>query len=222
MADRREEKYLIGYDDYLLISARAKRLMQTDSHGRNGCYSICSIYFDDIYDSALAEKEDGLSVHTKYRIRTYDGGMGFIKLERKIKKGITTSKVDGLMTPQQLDILLSGGRGEPDWQCYGLMTEIASKGLKPVCAIRYDRLAFLYEPLGIRLTFDVNIDRLPPDRASLEGDMMRAIPALPRGEVVMELKYNKRCPSFVRKICDCAGQQISVSKYALCRNAQIY
>lgn len=222
MADRREEKYLIGYDDFLRISSRARSVMSTDKNGKNGCYSICSIYYDDVYDTALYEKEDGNAVHTKYRIRTYNGGLGFIKLERKTKKGIITSKLSASISESELDILLSGGRAANDWHCYDLSTEMLSRGLKPICAIRYDRLAFLYEPLNIRLTFDTCIDGLPPDKISLAGDTARAIPALPRGEVIMEVKYDTVCPSFVRKICACSGQQISVSKYALCRGARIY
>lgn len=221
MADRREEKYLIGYADFARISAMAKSLMHVDPNGVDGRYSICSIYYDDIYDTTLFEKEDGNAVHTKYRIRTYGGDLSTIKLERKVKKGIITSKLASSLAERELDILLSGGRASDDWRAFDLCTEIHSKGLKPVCAIRYDRLAFLYEPLNIRLTFDINIDRLPPDKLSLAGDMTRAIPAIPRGEIVMEVKYDKACPSFVRKICQNAGQQISVSKYALCRNARV-
>ncbi len=222
MADRREEKYLIGYEDFVRIGSKAKTLMHIDPNGVDGRYSICSIYYDDVYNTALYEKEDGNAVHTKFRIRTYGGDLGFIKLERKTKKGIITSKLASAISENELDILLSGGRAADDWQCYNLSTEMISRGLKPICAIRYDRIAYLYEPLNIRLTFDMNIDRLPPDKISLAGDNTRAIPALPRGEIVMEIKYDTACPSFVRKICANSGQQISVSKYALCRNAQIY
>lgn len=222
MADRREEKYLIGYDDFMRISSMAKALMHIDPNGADGRYSICSVYYDDVYDTALYEKEDGNAVHTKYRIRTYNGGLDFIKLERKTKKGIITSKLSAAMSENELDILLSGGRAASDWRCYDLSTEMVSRGLRPICAIRYDRLAFLYEPLNIRLTFDTCIDRLPPDKLSLSGDVTRAIPALPRGNVIMEVKYDTVCPSFVRKIYACSGQQISVSKYALCRGARIY
>lgn len=221
MAERREEKYVLAYDDFLRISSRARSIMSTDKNGKNGCYSICSIYYDDVYNTALSEKQDGDAVHTKFRIRTYDGRLDFIKLERKTKKGIITSKLSAAMSEDELDMLLFEGRAASDMQCYDLSVEMTSRGLRPVCAIRYDRLAFIYEPLNIRLTFDSNIDRLPPDKASLAGDILRAVPALPRGNVIMEVKYDTRCPSFVRKICGCAGQQISVSKYELCRNALI-
>ena len=56
MAQRREEKYLISIAEYSVIANRIKALMLPDKNGSNGRYSICSLNFDDVFDTALAEK----------------------------------------------------------------------------------------------------------------------------------------------------------------------
>lgn len=219
MAERREEKYLINYSEYSVISSRIKALLQPDTNGKNGKYSICSMYFDDVFDTALAEKEDGNAVHIKFRIRTYDGSDGFIRLERKTKRGIVTEKHSARITKEELDKILSGEAISKESKCFGLVSEMRARAFKPVISVRYDREAYYMPSLGVRVTFDINVDSLPPDKDTLFGNTKRALPAIDRGQIIMEIKYSDRCPSFIRKACATNSAQLSVSKYALCRNA---
>ena len=219
MAERREEKYLIDYSEYSVISSRIKALLQPDKNGDNGKYSICSMYFDDAFDSALAEKEDGNAVHIKFRIRTYDGNGEFIRLERKTKRGIVTEKHSAIITKEELDKIISGEPISEESKCFALVSEMRSKAFKPAVSVRYDREAYCMPSLGIRVTFDLNVDSLPPDTDTLFGNTKRALPAINRGQIIMEIKYSERCPAFIRKACATNGAQLSVSKYALCRNA---
>lgn len=219
MAERREEKYLINYSEYSVISSRIKALLQPDTNGKNGKYSICSMYFDDAFDTALAEKEDGNAVHIKFRIRTYDGSDGFIRLERKTKRGIVTEKHSARITKEELDKILSGEAISDESECFGLVSEMRARAFKPVISVRYDREAYYMPSLGVRVTFDINVDSLPPDKDTLFGNTKRALPAIERGQIIMEIKYSDRCPSFIRKACETNSAQLSVSKYALCRNA---
>ena len=69
---------LDGLQDFLVVPA--------------GTYTITSLYFDDPENTGLAEKLDGLKLHSKFRLRTYDHGQELIKLERKDKQGILTEK----------------------------------------------------------------------------------------------------------------------------------
>ncbi len=218
MAERREEKYLISYPEYSLIVNRIKSVLQPDKNGKNGRYSISSLYFDDPYDTALAEKEDGNAVHIKYRIRTYDGEDRFIKLERKTKRGIVTEKHSASITVNELKAIMSGEPIDENSDCFGLASEIRTKAFHPVVTVRYDREAYVMPSLGIRVTFDMNVDSLPPDIGTLFGHTERALPAVERDKIIMEIKYSERCPSFIRKCCSTFGSQLSVSKYALCRN----
>ena len=219
MAERREEKYLISYPEYSVISSRIRSLLQPDKNGSNGSYSICSMYFDDVFDTALAEKEDGNAVHIKFRVRTYNGDKKFIRLERKTKRGIVTEKHSAKITEEELDKIISGAPISEESECFGLVSEMRAKAFKPTISVRYDREAYVMPSLGVRVTFDINVDSLPPDKETLFGDTRRALPAIARGQIVMEIKYSERCPAFIRKACATSSAQLSVSKYALCRNA---
>lgn len=219
MAERREEKYLIDYSEYSVIASRIRELLTPDKNARDGRYSICSLYFDDPFGTALAEKEDGNAVHVKFRIRTYGGSKKIIRLERKTKRGIVTEKHSAVITEAELDKIIKGELVDENSECFGLVSEMYSRAFRPAVSVRYDREAYVFEPLGIRVTFDFNIDSLPPDKETLFGRTERAIPAIERGQIIMEIKYSERCPSFVRKCCQTYGMQLSVSKYALCRNA---
>lgn len=222
MAERREEKYLIDYAEYSVISNRIKSVMRPDKNGRNGKYSICSLYFDDAYNTALAEKEDGNAVHIKYRIRTYDGDKRFIRLERKTKRGIVTEKHSAIITEDELSAIMAGKPVDENSECFGLASEMRAKAFRPAVSVRYDREAYVMPSLGIRVTFDLNVDTLPPDAETLFGQTGRALPAIGRNKIIMEIKYSERCPSFIRKCCETFGMQLSVSKYALCRNADAF
>lgn len=60
--------------------------MRVDENGDNGCYTIRSLYFDDMYNSAYNEKLAGTPARKKYRIRTYNFSDSLIKLECKNKR----------------------------------------------------------------------------------------------------------------------------------------
>ncbi|MBR4278976.1 MAG: polyphosphate polymerase domain-containing protein [Clostridia bacterium] len=219
MAERREEKFLIGYEEYSIIASRVRALLEPDKNGENGKYSICSMYFDDAFDTALAEKEDGNAVHIKFRLRTYGGSKKMIRLERKTKRGIVTEKHSAQISESELEAILSGDHLDENADCFGLVSEMRAKGFKPAISVRYDRESYIFKPLGIRITFDKNVDSLPPEKATLFGDTKSALPAIGRDKIIMEVKYSERCPAFIRKAVNTYGMQLSVSKYALCRNA---
>lgn len=83
---RHELKYLISESEAEVIKNRIKVIMHTDKHAGPDGYSIRSLYFDDIMDTALVEKDSGVSSRHKYRIRIYNYSDNVIMLERK-KKG---------------------------------------------------------------------------------------------------------------------------------------
>jgi len=83
---RHELKYIISDKDRLILDKRLSSIMQVDENGDNGSYTIRSLYFDDIYDTAYVEKLAGTAARKKYRIRTYNYSDSLIKLERKSKR----------------------------------------------------------------------------------------------------------------------------------------
>ena len=218
MLSRHEEKYILTYAQYALLRGRANMSLLPDTHGTNGTYTITSLYYDDPQDTGLYEKLDGLALHSKFRVRTDDHNDGFIKLERKDKPGIMTQKISAAIAPAQLELLTEPGA----WEQFSdtareLTQQIQAKALRPVVAIRYTRDAFYHPGSDFRLTFDQNIEVIPPDVKALTDGSVQGLPALTPGSVVMEIKYGSHIPAFARKLTHIQAPQLSLSKYALCR-----
>ena len=71
---RHELKYVISEGEHRILSRRLQSALPPDKYAaRNGGeYFIRSLYFDDPYDTAIAEKADGIQVRDKFRIRIYN------------------------------------------------------------------------------------------------------------------------------------------------------
>ena len=218
MLNRHEEKYILTYAQYAMLRQRAIQVLQPDPHGDGGTYAITSVYFDDPQDTGLYEKLDGLALHSKFRVRTYDSSDRFIKLERKDKKGIMTQKISASISPAQLDLLTEPGAWEQfTGTAKELVQQMQAKAYRPVVTVRYTRDAFFHPGSDFRLTFDRNIEVIPPDAKALVDGSVHGIPALDPGSVVMEIKYGAYLPAFARKLTYIQAPQLSLSKYALCR-----
>lgn len=223
MPSRHEEKYIIDYRQYALLKSKALGLLTPDAHGRGGCYTITSLYFDDFMDNALYEKLDGLPEHTKFRIRTYNHSHSIIKLERKDKRGIVTEKFTASITPENLACLAAGDWDKTAFSAAGqaLAVQMQSAGVKPSAVVRYQRDAFFFPGTDLRLTFDTNLEAIPPNPEALFDASIFGVPVLGRNSVIMEIKYGQYVPTFIRKLTAVDCKQLSVSKYALCRESFI-
>ena len=219
MLTRHEEKYILTYRQYLLLRQRALEALTPDSHGTNGTYTITSLYYDDPEDTGLYEKRDGLALHSKFRARTYDFDPGLVRLERKDKQGILTNKLSASVPWQQLPLLTQPGIWEQaDGAARQLLQQMQAKALRPAVAVRYTRDAFFHLGSDFRLTFDRELEAIPPDISALTDPGFRGIPVLAPGNVVMEIKYGSFLPAFARRLTQVRAQQLSLSKYALCRD----
>ncbi len=218
MLSRHEEKYILTYRQYLMLRHRAVQMLTPDSHGDAGTYTITSVYYDDPEDTGLYEKLDGLAFHSKFRSRTYDYDTGFVRLERKDKQGILTNKISAVVPWQQLpDLTQPGAWDRTTGTTRELVQQMQAKALQTVVAVRYIRDAFYHPGSDLRLTFDRELEALPPDFQALCDPQFRGVPVLAPGSVVMEIKYGKHLPTFLRKLTRVRATQLSLSKYALCR-----
>lgn len=218
MLSRHEEKYILTYAQYAVLLQRVRSVLTPDAHGTNGSYTVTSLYFDDLEDTGLMEKLDGLKLHSKFRLRTYDHTHKIIKLERKDKQGILTKKLSATVSKEQLPLLTQPG----SWDCFegnaqALTQQLQSRLYTPKVAVRYLRDAFYFQGTDLRITFDRQLEALPPDFNVLFDPNFHGIPAIEPGNVVMEIKYGTYLPSFVRKLTRVRAPQLSLSKYALCR-----
>ena len=219
MASRHEEKYIINYKQYAMIKSRIQGVLTPDIHGDHGTYLITSLYYDDHLDSARAEKRDGLPEHSKFRIRTYGCGDTVIHLERKDKNGILTHKLSANLTKDQVYGMLDGQFDLSDFSgnAYDLVAQMESRQLIPTIAVRYLRDAYVYPGTDLRLTFDTNLEAITPDPQALFSASFSGVPVLDHNSIIMEIKYGSHLPAFLRKLTNVSCQQLSVSKYALCR-----
>lgn len=80
---RHELKYLINEGEHAALACRMAPVFKLDKHARAGGYTIRSLYFDDYCNSAYEEKDAGILMRKKYRVRIYNGSDKVIKLERK-------------------------------------------------------------------------------------------------------------------------------------------
>ena len=218
MLSRHEEKYILTYAQYAILRQRAIQALQPDPNGTDGTYTITSLYFDDPENTGLYEKLDGLALHSKFRVRTYNSTDRFIKLERKDKQGILTQKISASITKDQLKLLTQPGAWEGfTGTARDLALQLEAKAFHPVVAIRYTRDAYYHPGSDFRLTFDRNIEVIPPDAKALTDGDLQGLPAIGPGNVVMEIKYGSHIPAFARKLTRVNAPQLSLSKYALCR-----
>lgn len=85
---RREIKHIITPADAAAIRTNLSAVARPDPNAaqNGGYYLIRSLYFDDLQDTALHEKLDGVNQRKKYRIRYYNEDLSYIVLECKIKR----------------------------------------------------------------------------------------------------------------------------------------
>lgn len=82
--------------------------MSLDSHSSGDGYTIRSLYFDSLEDVDWQEKEDGLELRRKIRLRNYGSQSTFAKLEMKQKQGANQKKRSLLLSKEDAQELISG------------------------------------------------------------------------------------------------------------------
>ncbi len=226
---RHEEKYLCPESWLFVMEHRLREFLQPDKHHLEGGYSIRSLYFDTEDDRLYTEGMNGLGRKDKYRIRIYNGGRDFIRLEKKttvmqLKKKASTV-VDSSFVEKILDRDSDGGiqggnwlsdRRDPVLREFGLMenTEL----LRPKIIVDYVRTAFVSEMGDIRITFDRNIRTTDRVGAFFEDDVA-FLPLLPENVHLLEVKYSGIFPGYLARLLNIGSlERLSFSKYVLCRD----
>ena len=195
--------------------------MKRDRHATDGLYHIRSLYFDDVHDTALYEKIDGVNLRDKYRLRYYNGDTSYIVLERK-------SKINGLCSKKSVRIsthdaaLLSGNRiisveelESPEVR--KLYAEMQCKGLRPKTIVDYTRIPFTYGPGNVRVTIDYDIRCGVLTTDFLNPDCLTA--PVPDNPMILEVKWDAFLPEVIRDAVMLPNRHAAAfSKYAVCRS----
>ncbi len=238
---RHELKYLISYHEYSYLETRLASMLKMDENSvpEEG-YHIRSLYFDDIYNSALEEKESGIQFRRKYRIRIYDKSDSKINLERKEKFSDLISKSSVGLSKEQFysiiknddstnitDISNYNGRkrNNANSDVTNLLREFYTLTrivlLRPAVIVDYSREVFVMREGNVRITFDKNLSA-GINTADIFSDDIIGISAIEPGLMIMEVKYDDYLPTQVQKLLQIAGHERSaLSKYVMCRKAQL-
>jgi len=144
---RHELKYYINYKEYIGLQKRLSRILQTDRHSdENGNYHIRSLYFDDVFNSALYEKNYGIFRRQKFRIRIYNKSSSVIKMERKRKYDKYICKESASLTPAEYQKILDGDidflAGSTNEVITDFLVKTKTKLLKPKVIVDYIREAY--------------------------------------------------------------------------------
>ena len=225
-AYRHELKYLISYVDQAEMTVRMAPVLHLDSHAQQGGYFIRSLYFDDYWNTAYDEKEAGVHLRKKYRIRIYNYSDRSIKLERKKKCGSYIYKEAAPLTRAEFECILAGDYGfllhSPHRLCQEFYTECVCHVLRPRVIVDYDREPWIMEAGTVRVTFDRGV-RAAVGSWDIFDPTLPTLPVLEPDKLVLEVKFTEFLPQIVREILPPRAQELTaVSKYVLCCDKTAY
>lgn len=219
---REEKKFLISVAEFKKTSHRLEQVMIQDPHNGVDGYMIRSLYFDTVFDTDFFEKQAGVELRRKVRLRVYDPDSDFAKLELKQKQGssqlkrsITLSKEDAQeLIKGKYDVLL---KYEDDFaaEMYSLMK---TRAYMPKTIVEYNRKAFIAKENNIRITFDHKVISTESN-FDLFSKKLNMNPVLDPYDVVLEVKYNGFMLDYLRRLInDIDKSEMSISKYVLARH----
>ena len=199
---RHERKYLIDLKEKELLTQRFGSILSLDRHAQNGGYTIRSLYFDDYWNSAYEEKEAGILMRKKYRIRIYNFSDRSIKLERKKKFGQYIYKEAAPLTREEVEKILDGNYNfllhSPYLLCREFYVECVANMMRPRVIVDYEREPWVYDTGTVRLTFDSNV-RAAIGSYDIFDPSLPTLPILQPGKLVFEVKYTELLPQIVMK-----------------------
>lgn len=218
---RTERKFLINAVDMASRRHSLAALLHEDPHNGADGYLVRSLYFDTPCDGDYFDKEFGVEVRRKLRLRVYGPREGAVKLEMKQKQGQLQRKrslrLAGDDACRIADGDLSPLLAHPDpfaAECYALMR---TRCYRPKVIVEYLRRAFIAKENNIRVTFDHRIDATASN-LDLFDPHLNATPVLDRSQAVMEVKYDGFLLSYIKDMMDGLGRsELSASKYCMAR-----
>ncbi|MEZ4358295.1 MAG: polyphosphate polymerase domain-containing protein [Eubacteriales bacterium] len=219
---RHELKYYINMRDYRVLLSAAQCALFPDENSIEGGYHVRSLYFDDLYDRALREKISGVNSREKYRIRIYNKSDSIIRLERKEKIGEYIAKESLPLTRDEFERILSNDieflLEKKSILAHDFFAEIKFKGLSPKVVVDYFRKAFVYPIEDVRVTFDLNLRSGMFNKNIFDKELL-TMPVYEKGIAILEIKYNKFLPLFIKGIINTAegASRSAISKYLICR-----
>ena len=223
MKFRHEQKYLLTFDNYMRIKIAIKQCMALDANSVEGKgYHIRSLYFDDMYESALNEKLSGIVNRKKYRVRIYNFSNERIKLEIKRKFNDYTNKIATTISREEYEKIYYSDVSEfafsDDRVKKSYYLEIRNNLLCPKVIVDYYREAYILPYNEIRVTFDTQLSALKPC-LNIFSETIHSSALPEKYAFILEVKYNSFLPTHIKSILEYYDlTRLSVSKFLLCRD----
>ena len=158
---RQEKKYLISMEEFYRAGGQFGALLHEDPHNGAHGYRIRSLYFDTLSDRDFHEKEDGVELRRKLRLRLYDPRGDFAMLEMKQKQGMYQKKRSLRLARADAQRVARGDytplaeSTDPFAQeCYAVLQ---CHTYRPKTVVEYRRKAFIAKENRIRITLDHQI-----------------------------------------------------------------
>ena len=196
-------------------------------------YTVRSIYFDTRNFDMYHTKTDHVAHRLKVRLRGYNIGDEYSNVTCEIKRkyegpilknraSLQYNMVQAIYNGADLDTILAVTDEQIGLRKF--FYQIFSGSLQPVVTVIYEREAYesviLDKENGIRLSIDKNLRSVPYpaiEELFVERDIMYAY----QGYFILEVKFNKYCPAWVKPILAEFGLlKGPASKYVMCIDSQ--
>ncbi len=218
---RAEKKYIIPLEYMVSQRGYFRAALEEDPHNGESGYPIRSLYFDTPVNRDFTEKEDGVELRRKIRLRVYSPSAKTAKLEMKQKQGADQQKRSLSVSREDAQRMAQGdytplfNYSEPfALECYGLMN---TRAYRPAAIVEYRRTAFIAKENNIRVTFDSSIIATESS-FDLFSENLPMYPVFKPHLAVLEVKYNGFLLSYIKTFLDNCGQSaLSASKYCMAR-----
>jgi len=218
---RQEKKFLISLSQFYRYSHDLSQILKLDSHSQGEGYMIRSLYFDTLDDRDYQEKEDGVEIRRKIRLRNYGPNIPFAMLEMKQKQGAMQKKRSLRLGQEDARRMISGDysvllKYENPFaaECFSMMNMLC---YRPKTVVTYQRKAFVARENKIRVTFDHHI-KGTESCFDIFSDTLLENSILDTYMVVLEVKFNGFLLSYIKDmLMECDTSELSVSKYCLGR-----
>jgi len=215
---RHEFKYYINYFEYHTLRNRLKAVLKRDKFAdENGNYHIRSLYFDDIKNEALFEKQAGVLERNKYRIRIYNLEDNIIKLESKKRVGQFISKTSQIITKKEYNFILNNESFKSEGLLNKFLLDKQTQILKPKVIVDYVREAYVSDINNIRITFDKEL-KTGLYKTDIFDKELPMIDVIEEPKMILEIKFDNFLPDFIKNLLQIdTNQRYAISKYTICR-----
>ena len=220
---RHELKYLISKKEYQILRNRIKYILKADAnHVNDKGYHIRSLYFDDLNDSMYKDKEIGLLVRKKYRIRIYNKSDKYIRIERKNKFDKYISKDSYEITKDEFNKIMNNDfdfllKKEEDF-FKKIYIEFRCKLMRPKVIVDYMREAYISDFGNVRITFDKDLSGSNNIFDIFSPDVLTK-GIIDKNRYIMEVKFDSFLPEHIKNLIQISSQDfVAVSKYVMCRD----